>query len=563
MGESMRSMRSPMGKYAHLTQSIAFKLFLVITLVQTVILGLLTIATIRVQESNLMENVMQSAGRVSDLIARSTRHSMMLNRKEDVHEIIASLGTQPGIDGIRIYNKAGEVIFGTTAADLHTSVNKNAEACVICHSSGGLQNPHPQFPILSRIFSNPGGERVLGLITPIANEQQCAEAACHAHPESKTILGVLDVKMSLGAVDGHLAESKNQLILLSAATVLLIGVVSGGFIWLVVRRPVKKLMAGMELVSEGHLDQRLESRSRDELGQLAAAFNTMTEELTRARAENTAWSETLEAKVRQKTADLEKVHLQMVRVEKMASLGNLASSVAHELNNPLEGILTFARLLIKRIKKTSLPPEELVSYCDDLKLVGDEALRCGNIVKNLLLFARQGGAAFQPVHLKTIVDRCVLLVNHHAEMHGVRLESKAGGEDLTECDPNQIQQVLIALMVNAIEAITGAGQTGGTLSVSIEPSGPSMVIRVADNGPGMTDEVKAHIFEPFFTTKSEGKGVGLGLAIAYGIIDRHRGTIEVESAPGQGTVFTITLPAQQPEDVPLPGPRTAYEGVHA
>jgi two-component system NtrC family sensor kinase len=556
-------MRRLIHTYAHLTRSIAFKLFLVICLAQTAMLGLLTFATIRLQESNLMENVMLSADRVSDIIQRSTRHSMMLNRKEDVLGIIASVGGQPGIEGIRIYNKAGEVIFGTTPADLHTTVNMNAEACVTCHASTGLDSPPVRSWKLSRIFLNGDGGRVLGLITPIRNERQCSEAACHAHPENKTILGVLDVKMSLRAVDGRLAEGRNQLLLLSAATALLIGIVSGGFIWLVVRRPVRKLMAGMERVAVGHLDQRLESRSRDELGQLAATFNTMTEELTRARSENTAWSQTLEEKVRQKTADLEKVHRQMVRVEKMASLGNLASSVAHELNNPLEGILTFARLLVRRIRKTALPPEEVSAYCEDLKLVGDEAQRCGNIVKNLLLFARQGGASFQSVHLGAVVDRCVLLVNHHAVMNGVKLEAETGPDDAAECDPNQIQQVLIALLVNAIEAIAGAGITDGKLRVMLERAGESLVIRVTDNGPGMTDEVKAHVFEPFFTTKSEGKGVGLGLAIAYGIIDRHRGTIEVDSASGRGTTFTITLPVTQPAGDAPGAPRAAYEGVHA
>ncbi|HEX9006415.1 MAG TPA: HAMP domain-containing sensor histidine kinase, partial [Bacteroidota bacterium] len=536
--------------YSRLTRTIAFKLFLVICLVQTAVLGLLTFAIIQVQETSLMEHVMQNADQVSDMIARSTRYSMMLNRKEDVHEIIASVGGQPGIEGIRIYNKGGEVVFGTTQADLHTTVDKNAEACVICHTSTGLENPHWTSRKLSRIFANADGERVLGLITPIRNERHCADAACHAHPASKTILGVLDVKMSLSQVDTRLAESRNHLIWLSAGTVLLIGLISGGFIWLVIRRPVKQLIAGMDLVSTGHLDQRLEARSRDEIGQLAATFNKMTEELGRARAEITAWSQTLEAKVREKTADLEKAHRQMVRVEKMASLGNLASSVAHELNNPLEGILTFARLLSKRLRKTSLPPEDLLSYCEDLKLMGDEAQRCGNIVKNLLLFARQGGAAFQPVHVRTIVDRCALLVNHHAEMRGVRLVVGSSGDDSAECDGNQIQQVLIALMVNAVEAIAGSGMSGGVLTVSIEAAGPSLILRVIDNGPGMTDEVKAHIFEPFFTTKSEGKGVGLGLAIAYGIIDRHHGTIEVESAPGKGTTFTVTLPVKQPANAP-------------
>jgi two-component system, NtrC family, sensor kinase len=545
------------------TRTIAFKLFLVTVTVQTIILAALTYASIRVQQSNLMEHVVQSAVRVSDMIARSTRHSMMLNQKEDVHQIIASLGGEPGIAGIRIYNKQGVVAFGTNSADLFTKVDVNAEACVSCHSAG-LENPHTSSATLTRIFSNASGERVLGLITPIRNEPQCSDAACHAHEASKTILGVLDVKMSLAKVDRGIAQNTTQLLALSAGAVLLIGVVSGAFIWMFVRRPVKRLAVGMEMVTSGQLDHRLDAWASDELGQLARRFNIMTEELARAREENVAWSQTLEAKVRQKTADLEEAHKQMVKVEKMASLGNLASSVAHELNNPLEGILTFAKLLIKRIRKTTLPEEQMTSFCDDLRLVAEEAQRCGNIVKNLLVFARQGRMAFQTVRIRTVVERCALLVTHYAEMHSVKVTTSCTEEDEIVCDPGQVQQVLIALMMNAVEAMAPpvgpAG--GGKLSVDVQRSGDNLLFKVSDNGTGMHDDVKAHIFEPFFTTKSEGKGVGLGLAIAYGIIERHHGSVEVQSAPGKGTTFTVTLPVAQPAEAAQHIQERPLEGAH-
>ena len=529
------------------TRTIAFKLFLVTVTVQTLILAALTVASIQVQQSNLMENVTQSAVRVSDLIARSTRHSMMLNKKEEVQQIIGSVGGEPGIAGLRIYNKQGVVTFSTNPADLWTKVDMNAEACVSCHSSG-LENPHTSSTTLTRIFTNADGDRVLGLITPIRNAPQCSDADCHAHQASKTILGVLDVKMSLAQVDRGLAKHTTQLIVLSIGAVLLIGLISGAFIWMFVRRPVKRLAVGMGMVTSGHLDHRLDVRGSDELGRLAQAFNIMTEELARAREENVAWSQTLEAKVRQKTADLEEAHKQIVRVEKLASLGNLASSVAHELNNPLEGILTFARLLIKRIRKTSLAREQMDSFTDDLRLVADEAQRCGNIVKNLLVFARQGGMAFQTIKIRTVIDRCTLLINHYAEMSSVKVATSCTDDDEIECDPGQIQQVLIALMMNAVEAMAGpAGPAeGGRLSVDVTRERENLVFKVIDNGTGMNDDVKAHIFEPFFTTKSEGKGVGLGLAIAYGIIERHHGTIGVDSSVGKGTTFTVTLPAVQP-----------------
>lgn len=541
------------------TRTIAFRLFLIIVAAQTCVLGVLSVAVVNIQQSHLMEHVELSVQRMSDVIARSTRHSMLLNRKEDVQHIVSSVGGEPGIEGIRIYNKAGEIIFATTAADIHTKVDMNAEACVSCHASDRLDIPAPR-ENLSRIFVNQNGDRVLGLITPIANEQQCATAPCHAHPESKTILGVLDVKMSLAQVDHRLQASKEQLLLLNAVALLVVGLASGVFIWVVIRRPVQRLAAGMQMVASGNLEHRLDRQTQDEFGLLARTFNTMSEDLHHAREELTAWSETLELKVKEKTTDLERAHARLVRVEKMASLGNLASSVAHELNNPLEGILTFARLLIKRIRKTSLPVEEVKRYCDELQLVADEAQRCGNIVKNLLVFSRQSSVSLSIVHLGVIIDRCMLLMTHHAKMSGVELRSSVEGDDTVECDPSQIQQAVMALIGNAVEASAG-NSSGGEVLVSFDGADAGQpAIRVKDNGIGMSEEVKAHIFEPFFTTKSEGKGVGLGLSIVYGIVERHHGRIDVDSETGKGTTFTLVLPRKQPDKN---GERTLQqEGTH-
>ncbi|MEO8167769.1 MAG: HAMP domain-containing protein, partial [bacterium] len=361
------------------TRTLAFRLFLLIASIQTAILFALTIATLRIQQTQLMKNGEESAARVSDVIARSTRYSMLLNRKEDVQNILSSVGGEPGFEGLRIYNKDGRIIFATQPSDIHEKVDMNAEACVTCHSSNSLGTHPDNNSRMTRIFTKRNGERVLGLITAIRNEPQCSNADCHAHPPSKTILGVLDVKINLSTMDAQLAESKNRLLIFSGSAVLLVSLISGGFIWMFVRRPVKKLMHGMEMVSSGDLDHRLTENSSDELGQLARTYNRMTDDLGKARAELTAWSVTLERKVKEKTADLERAHRQIVTVEKMASLGGLAATVAHELNNPLEGILTFARLLIKRVRKSGIPPAASDQMCEELKLIADESLRCGNI----------------------------------------------------------------------------------------------------------------------------------------------------------------------------------------
>ncbi len=531
-----------------LARTLAFRLFLLIASIQTAILIALTFATLRIQQNQLMKNGEASVARVSDVIARSTRYSMLLNRKEDVQNIISSVGDEPGFEGLRIYNKDGQIIFATQPSDIHTKVDMTAEACITCHSSTSLGNHTGNSQNMSRIFTKPDGDRVLGLITAIRNEPQCSDAACHAHPQSKTILGVLDVKVNLSTIDAQLAQSRNQLLLFSSGAVLLISLISGAFIWLFVQRPVRKLVHGMELVSAGDLDHRLLESSSDELGQLARTYNHMTNDLAMARSELTAWSATLERKVKEKTDDLEKAHKQIVTVEKMASLGSLAATVAHELNNPLEGILTFARLLIKRVRKSSLPAEAADQMSEELRLIADESLRCGNIVKNLLIFARQKGGIFQVVKLKPIVERCLLLMNHHAVMHAVEMHTDCDDHITAECDPDQIQQALIALMANAIESMarTSARPGGGKLDIIIHKTEEALEIRVADTGDGMSEDVKAHIFEPFFTTKSEGKGVGLGLAVVYGIVQRHHGNIEVESVVDSGTTFTLTLPIAAP-----------------
>ncbi len=519
-----------------------------------IVMVALALATISIHSSHLRENVLVSAVRISDLMVRSTTHSMLKNDKGEMQEILRAIGDEPGIHGLRIMNKEGRVVFAADTTELHSTVPMGDKVCRTCHE-GTTVRPGPydhrdDYDIVTRA----DGERILTLVTPIMNDASCWTAACHAHAEGTRVLGILDVRMSMSDMDASLAESRNQFIALSVAAVLAIAFVSGGFLWWFVRRPVRTLIDGMETVTAGNLDKRLPIHSADELGQLAGAFNAMTEELARARQEITEWSGTLEAKIREKTADLERIHRSMLSVEKMASLGNLAASVAHEINNPLEGILTFAKLSIKRLQRLDLPREQVEGLIGDLQLVADEAQRCGSIVKNMLVFARPQRATLEPVALGTILERCRMLVQHYAEMHNVEIAVATSKDDALVCDPGQIQQVLMVLMINGIEAIALASPRPASALISVEarpdPDGDMMRIRVADTGIGMTDDVRARIFEPFFTTKADGRGVGLGLAIAYGIIGRHHGTIEVDTAPGTGSTFTVLLPRRQSATIP-------------
>jgi two-component system NtrC family sensor kinase len=270
----------------------------------------------------------------------------------------------------------------------------------------------------------------------------------------------------------------------------------------------------------------------------------MARSLRDADAELRDWSRTLEDRVHQKTRELEQLNAQLVQVEKAASLGRMAATVAHELNNPLSGILTYAKLSARRIGRLLPEGAERQRVLENLELIQSESMRCGNIVRDLLTYARQGRAEFRPAALHELVDRALKVVAHHIELRGITAERDlALADDHLLCDHEQIVQALIALLINAVEAMTEGGRL--TVRTWSDPAAPGAVwLSVADTGVGITPELQARIFDPFFSTKHETKGVGLGLAVVSGIVQRHEGRIEVASSLGRGTAFTITLPRQ-------------------
>jgi len=496
--------------------------------------ALISVATIG---ENCQRTIHDCVERFSDLIQRSTHYGMLLNRKEDVHEIIRAIAAEPGVEGVRVYDKQGVIIFSARPSDIGHQVDLQAEACVSCHDS---DTPLVSVPVDSRarIFQGPTGDRVLGLINPIENSPECYNAACHAHSPDQNVLGVLDITMSMAQADRRLATVKRQTMVAAGVITLLAGLLSAAFILWMVRRPVQQLIAGTQQVANGNLDTEIAVHNRNEVGQLAVAFNSMTRDLRSARQELTAWSDRLEAGLQEKTEELSRTQRQVAHMDKMASLGKLAATVAHELNNPLAGILNYAKLVERKLAELSPIPkgEELGRY---LSLIQKEASRTGTIVRGLLAFARPSGAAMTQHSLNSVIERSVMLVNHHIEMADIKLDVEPiDGDDQVLCDGDQLQQAIVALLVNAVEAMPN----GGTLRISGRSSDHSVQFSVADSGLGIPEHAILHIFEPFFSSKEQGTGVGLGLAVVYGIVRHHSGEIEVDSAVDRGTTFTVTLP---------------------
>jgi two-component system NtrC family sensor kinase len=448
------------------------------------------------------------------------------------------VGNEPGIEVVRIYNKRGEITFSSTAKEVGTIANLGENACSGCHT-GGTTAVSVHQTELTRMFDGGDGKRILGMITPIKNEATCAAAGCHASPSSQTILGILDVMVPLDELDRSLSDLRRVQVSSAIAMVVLITFLAGLFIWRMVTVPVRTLTKGMEEIRQGNLTHRISLKKNDEIGVMADSFNHMTAELQRAQAELTDWNRTLEERVREKTEELGRAHSHMVHMEKMVSLGTLAATVAHELNNPLEGILTYAKLLKRKIDRGIATAEAKQEIIGELSMIADETARCGNIVKNLLLFSRQKVGEFRTVELSSIIDRSVKLIEHHLKMNNVVLHVKGTEQPVSlVCDPHQIEQALLALEINAVEAMPG----GGSMTLEVHDGTDSVRIDVIDTGIGIRDEDAPHIFEPFYTTKRDGKGTGLGLSVVYGIIERHGGNIDMTSVLQKGTTFSITLP---------------------
>jgi two-component system NtrC family sensor kinase len=215
--------------------------------------------------------------------------------------------------------------------------------------------------------------------------------------------------------------------------------------------------------------------------------------------------------------------------------------VAHEINNPLFSILTYAKLILANADETGLDEDQVESIRKCATVIKDESSRCGDIVKGLLDFARQTGGRFERHHLSEILERTMVVLKHHFEMSQIQVKTELDKDyDALVCDGRQIQQAIIAPCINAVEAM----ESGGTLTIRTRGDRDNVVIEIIDNGKGIEPDTLDRIFEPFFTTKEGEAGLGLGLAVTYGVVQRHRGKIDVESEPNKGTTIRITLPKE-------------------
>jgi len=484
---------------------------------------------------------------LSEVVAKSTRFAMLQNQPFYVDQVIHDVAGQENIDRIRILSKEGKITHSTVPSEVGQTVDRNAEGCSGCHQS---ERPLEHVPRSERTwtFKSPDGRSLLGSMEVVRNEPSCYNAACHQHSQDKPVLGVLDIVYSLDETNRELRTSTLGIAGFSLGFIVIASLSVGFFVHRLVYLPLRDLEDGAQRLSAGNLDQLIPVRSNDEFGRLAASFNGMTNALRNSRAELRDWGHTLEQKVEKRTQELRRAQAETVRGEKLASVGLLASGVAHELNNPLTGILTFSHLVRQNMPANSADAE-------DMDLVIRETKRCAAIIKRLLDFAREKQPEKKFTDLNQVIEDTIRLVERPAHLRDIEITS-----DLDRTlppiwiDADQIKQVVMNMLVNAQHAVEEKGSIAIRTRRSTNPRAPAdavepvpmVVISIVDTGCGIPEENLRRIFDPFFTSKDVGKGTGLGLSVSHGIVEAHGGFIEVESKVGEGSTFRVFLPLTRP-----------------
>lgn len=494
--------------------------------------GLTAWYNLMVQEKGVIRLLEMSGTQLSSIVAGAANEGMLHNDRHAIQKTVETLGSQYEISSIRITNSDGMVAYSSIKDDIGRSIAVS-------------QKPTQSIREFAASKDSPKG-RVLEMITPIKNQPDCYGSPCHAHKATDQVLGYLQIESRLDPFDQIRRVSAFRLGVASFLGILFTAAVVFFAVHKLVHKPVKELMTGVREIANGNLSTRVPELNRDELGQLAKSFNRMSQELHKAHMELVDWAQTLEFRVSQKTEELERAQAQMLQVEKMASLGRLAAIVAHEINNPLASVVTYAKLIVKKLKAR----EEITDECRDnvryLEAIISEAQRCGEIVSQLLSFSRHRQEDFERCSLVQIAEKSIFLLHHKMELSLVKVFVEKGDDlMIVDGDKSQLQQALMALLINACEAMEKGG--GGQVKIGFSRSEGSIRMTVEDNGPGMEHEVAQKVFEPFFSTKSSQSAVGLGLSVVYSIVMRHNGKIRLETAPTKGAKFMIDLPVPAEE----------------
>ncbi|MFA6402564.1 MAG: ATP-binding protein [Salinivirgaceae bacterium] len=534
-------------KYIRFRSSIYGRVVFIITSSFVILFILFNIVFRTVYTDFFNNSIKQSGNNVSSIVEGSLYYSMLENDKAMLQRTLDIISTMSGIDEVNMYNDKDSLAFTSVSTELEIRGNPN---CKDCHT-----NMAAMFPKKERVYrvvgENPdcgiyeNGKRYLLIRKPILNEKSCNTAACHVHNEGDEVLGSLIIKLPLEDIDTFMDESSTDFLLLASIITILLVTFLIIFTRKKIKDPLYSIINASEAVSNGDNSFRLEIKPDllYDMRKVSVAFNNMLDNIDTVTNELQNWSQQLEYKVQKKSEELSEAQNELIHVERIASLGKLSSSVAHEINNPLSGILIYTKLIYKQLNGPDFHHSKKESILKHLKLIENETKRCGDIVKGLLDFSRKDQDDFEVANLHQLLKATYALMTHSIKIADINFitDFRAKNDEIF-CSPNQIKQAGIALLVNATEAIK---ENGEIIIRTSNPDEKSIQVEIIDNGFGISLDDIQHIFEPFFSTKRDASGIGLGLSIVHGIVESHKGKIEVFSELGKGTNMTITFPIKK------------------
>jgi two-component system NtrC family sensor kinase len=499
-----------------------------------------------VNEGYLNTVIRQSGNNIGSIVEGALYHSMLTNDRSALQNTLDIINTLPGIEDVNMYDNENNLVYSPFSSDPTEYNNPN---CKDCHSNIKSMFPGKEksFQILNmdsecEMSQKDYDFRLLLIRSPILNEKSCYTGSCHAHKESDEVLGSFVIRIPLEDLDTSLVKTSTDFYLLAILTTLLLVTFIMFFMRKNIQTPLSEIIKASEAVSKGDKSTRLEIKPNHvrDMKMVASAFNNMLDNLQLATNELENWSHQLEYKVQKKSEELSEMQNELIHVERIASLGKLSSSVAHEINNPLSGVLTYTKLVNKQLRKLKLDDADKMPMLKYLKVIEEETKRCGDIVKGLLDFTSKDQLDFKTSNLHKVLREAYTLMDHQMKMENISfITDFSASLDLIHCNENQIKQACIAILMNASEAVF---ENGEILMKTSNPDEDNIKLEIMDNGVGISPEDIKHIFEPFFSAKEKASGNGLGLAIVHGIVQSHKGKIEVDSELGKGTCLSLIFP---------------------
>ncbi len=505
---------------------------------------------IRRQSDSFLRELESSGQTMSKILAINAESGVLFESKYELEDILKAVARFEGVKFATIYNIDGVPLAQIGEREDNSSFIPRDSVLKLAATNEHVQYRATCFGTEVMVIAAP-------IITQkkILNREHLGMTGGFDNSMNYTyvseVIGCIELGFSLETVNKSIVEATTATVVVTLLVVIST-IVMLTLIISAVTKPVTELVAVTNQISQGDFSRKVEIDQQDEIGQLARTFNRMIESLKQSRDEIEEYNRNLEEKIIERTQQLEEAQAQLIQSEKLSAIGQLAAGVAHELNNPLGGILGYAQFTLEKLRKTvpgKTNPKEIDSYMRYVSDIETQARRCKTIVQNLLRFSRSSqNVDFEPVDINAIIEETITFVEHQLRLNQIELEVWLE-QNLPPVEGNvgQLQQVFTNLIINAMHA----SQPNSTITVATRLSpalgefGGAVELQFIDEGCGIKEENLKKIFEPFFTTKEVGKGTGLGLSVSYGIVKAHQGEISVQSEPGKGTTFTIILPVQK------------------